>query len=120
MAKEITIQAALNWANGGASVAGSFVAQLDQTGNDGMQETQDVLTSATAITMGNITGAPKALLVKNLDKTNYVEIDSANTFDKFPQKVLPGAVILLAPQTATIYGRANTATVKIMKIAAEA
>lgn len=59
------------------------------------------------------------LLLKNLSAANYVEIDSVNTFNGFPQKILAGEFILLKPQTATIYARANTAEVNLQVVALE-
>ena len=67
--------------------------------------------------LANLTGG---LLLKNNDATNYVEVDSANTFDKFPQKILPGGFLFLASQTLTIYAKANTAAISLTITAAEA
>ena len=93
---------------------------LDMAGDDMLQSTQLIATAATALTFDGITGAPAVLLVENLDAVNYVEIDSANTFDKWPQKLMPGDVVILRSQTGVIYGRANVAAVRIAKVAVEA
>jgi hypothetical protein len=79
--------------------------------------TQLIGTTAEAISFGDVGNPPKKVVVVNRDATNYVEIDSANTFDKFPQKLTPGDFIVLSPQTATIYAKANTADVRIEKMA---
>lgn len=93
---------------------------LDMAGDDMVQSTQLIGLSSEALTFDEITGAPAVLLIENLDATNYVEIDSATTMDKFPQKIEAGGVVLLRPQTGTIYARSNTAAVRIVKAAVEA
>lgn len=121
MSNEIQSSVTLKASKNGASVSVTATDTLDMSGNNMVQQPQSIATSATAIDLGNISGAPKKLLIVNLDPTNYVEIDSANTFDKFPQKILPGGdVILLSPQTGTIYGKANTAAVLINIVAVQA
>lgn len=120
MASEIQFQAALSASKNGARVSQSFGLAMDMAGEDMLGETQSIATSSTALTFGGITGAPKKLLICNLDATNYVEIDSGTSFDKFPQKLEAGDVILISPQTATIYAKANTAAVRIFKVAVEA
>jgi hypothetical protein len=117
MASEITIVGQLNIRKNSAAVGQQFSKSLDLTGTDMLQAPQTIATASTTISLGNITGAPKKLLIANLDATNYVEIDSVNTFDKFPQKVLPGDFILLSPETGVIYGKAHTAAVQIMIVA---
>ena len=120
MANETSFTASLTVSKGGATIDRSFSKSLDMTGAQMCNLTQNVGTSAEAITFGDISGAPEKLLIKNLDATNYVEIDSADTFDKFPQKLVAGDFILLSPQTGTIYAKANTAAVNILKLAVEA
>lgn len=74
-----------------------------------IQGSEAILTTATTLAPGSLTGAGKLLFI-NLDAVNFVQIDSANTFDKFPQKVGPGEAVLLSPQTTTLYAKADTAT----------
>lgn len=120
MAREITYSVNLNVSKGGARVSHAKSQTLDMTGDDMLQSTQLIGTTAEALTFDEISGAPAVLLLENLDAANYVEIDSAATMDKFPQKLMPGDPILLRPQTGTIYARANTASVRIVKAAVEA
>ena len=111
-----TIQATANE----MTITAPVSVNITTTANALLDETQSVGTVAEAITFGDMSGAPRKLQIKNLDGTNYVEIDSADTFDKFPQKITAGDFIVLAPQTATIYGKANAAAVLIRKTAFEA
>ena len=120
MSREITYNISVNASKGGARVSHGATKTLDMAGDDMLQSTQLIGTSAEAITFEDISGAPAVLLIQNLDAANYVEIDSANTFDKFPQKLLAGESVLLKPQTGTIYAKANTAPVRILKVAVEA
>lgn len=120
MANEIQVAVSLGATKGGASVAKDASGTITMSGEDMGAHTQVITTSATAMNMGTVTGAPAAVLVKNLDPTNYVEVDSANSFDKFPQKIRPGCGIILFPETATMYLKANTASCLVEIAMAEA
>jgi len=76
-------------------------------------DTQIIGTTSETLALGDLSNLTGGLLIKNMDTTNYVLIDSATTFDKFPQKILPGGAIFLASQTLTIYAKANTASVVV-------
>jgi hypothetical protein len=101
-----------------ALIRGSVSSTVTQTGNENFGGTQSIATSSTAVQLGAVSTIG-ALMVINTDATNYVEVDSGTAFDKFPQKILPGKSILLAPQTTTIYAKANTAAVIIRVVAVE-
>lgn len=113
MANEISANASVQVNKGGVNETLSAQSQETMAGANVAKKTQTIATSSTALSIASITGVPPVLLVKNLDATNYVEIDSASTFDKFPQKLLAGTFVLLRPQTATIYLRANTLAVQV-------
>lgn len=120
MSGTFTIGATLTAAvaeNVGPSVSTTkAIALTSDVTSDGIQS---IATSATALTFGNISGAPAVVYIQNLDATNYVEIDSSNTFVNFPQKIPAGAAIALLVQTGTIYGRANTSAVRCRIVAAK-
>jgi hypothetical protein len=127
MANEIQYSAMLQAAKNGASIGQQLTGVCDMAGAQMTQKTQNIGTTAEAISFDDISGAPKLVLLQNLDPTNYVEIDSASTMDKFPQKLLPGpsagipgTFILLAPETGTIYAKAHTAAVNLLVLAVEA
>ncbi len=125
MSQEIQTQVGIIVQKGGAVAQANYQSVLDMSGTEMVKVTQTIPTSATALVFGSISGAPKKLIIANLDGTNYIEIDSANTFDKFPQKIYPktasGQVdsIALNPQTGTIYAKANTASVQVEITAAK-
>lgn len=115
MANEISATTNVSITLSGQSASGNTTYRADLAG-DFVGEEQNVGTSAEALDFGDVT-SPKILYVRNLDDTNYVEIDAVNTMDGFPQKLMPGDAIILLPQTSTVYAKANTASVKIFFIA---
>lgn len=118
MANEINISANISVNKGGWNAKGSGSKSITMSGADMLQDTQDIGTSAEAVTWGEITGAPKYVFIKNLDSTNYVTIGWTNPPTEIP--LLPGEIALFPTSTATFYALANTATVKIGKVACEA
>lgn len=117
-----TINLAASFAYNGLTTSFGSTATLSstQSGSGVLLGVQTIGTTAEAIALGDLANVRGGFLLKNEDATNYVEIDSANTFDKFPQKILPGGFIFLAPQTLTIYAKANTAAISLSITAAEA
>lgn len=95
------------------SVTTNAANTYDQAGTGVLLAQQTIGTTSEAIALGDLANVTGGLFIKNNDATNYVEVDSANTYDKFPQKILPGRAILLASQTVTLHAKANTAAVTI-------
>jgi hypothetical protein len=93
-------------------------ATTTAAGTDFIAATQEIDTSAEQIELGDLASAAY-LMIRNLDATNYVEIDNVNTIDNFPQKLLPGTFVILRPQGVTLYAKANTAAVQIQLLAVE-
>lgn len=120
MANEIQMAVQLAALKSGAQVGYSTAANEDMTGSNLIQTTQPIGTSWEALTFGDISGAPAALLVKNLDATNFVELALANDGTQKFAKIKKGKAILITPSTATIYAKADTAEVVVMKVACEA
>lgn len=118
MANEIQASCSLSASKGGASVSVTGSINPTMAGDQMIQNVQIIGTSSEALVLGDVTTIG-FLLVKNLDSTNYVEVDSATTFDNWPQKILAGEAILLKPQTATLYGKANTAACNVQITAIE-
>lgn len=103
---------------GGTSAISYPVTTVTASGGDMVRTTQSIGTSAEAIVLGDLATAA-VLAVYNTDATNYIEVDSVNTMDKFPQKIPAGGFILLRPQTTTIYAKANTAACVVEILACE-
>jgi hypothetical protein len=103
----------LSYSGGTDSFATTATATFDQAGTGVLLANQTIGTTTEAIALGDLANVGGGLFIKNNDETNYVEVDSANTYDKFPQKILPGRAIFLASQTTTLHARANTAAVSI-------
>lgn len=118
MANEISASASLSANKNSISVSNSFSRSADMAGSELILSVQSIGTTAEAVALGDVSTIG-FLMIKNMDETNFVEIDSANTFDKFPQKLLAGDFILLKPQTTTIYAKANTSACSIVVQAVE-
>jgi hypothetical protein len=119
MANSISVNAqlVLNLAAGG-SISGTASQTNSQTGTHGIENVQNIGTTAEALVLGDLANAA-FVLFKNLDATNYVEVDAASAMTSFPQKVLPGGFILLSPETITIYAKAHTAACDCLIVACE-
>lgn len=108
MANEIVFNATFQVAKAGAAVSMALALTEDLVGNNFGNNVVNIATSGAVIDIGSCS-AIGWLLVKNLDPVNYIEVDAANNFALFPQKILPGEMIALRPETTTIYAKANTA-----------
>lgn len=119
MANEITVSLSISASKTGS---GSFTTprlafQADMAGDNlvgGL--TQDVGTSAEALTFGDISGAPGAFVIKNEDATNFVTYGFTNPPTELI--LLPGASNVITPSTGTIYAKADTAACRVTKWAA--
>lgn len=111
MANEISVNLSQTISKTGESVSSNATYQANLAGPQFIGVELSVGTAAAAINIGGIT--PSVIFIKNLDTTNYVEIDSAIGISSFPQKLFPGQAILLLPETGTFYGRANTAPCQV-------
>lgn len=117
MANEINTNISVTVSVGGQSATGTVTTPSDLTtafiGNE-----QIIGTTDETILMGDVSGTPVFIFIKNLDATNFVLVDSASTYDKFPQKLYPGKGVYLLPQTGTIHIKADTASCKVFVLAA--
>jgi hypothetical protein len=100
-----------------SSISSSF--NLTMTGDDMIQNTQVIGTSSEAVDLGDITGAPGAIIIKNLDATNFIEIGGDSGLTVFKTKLLAGQFTMFQPSSATLYAKADTANVRIQIIATE-
>lgn len=119
MAKSISVSAFLSVSGDGVTATGNLSGlTITPSGQNVFSNQQSIATSSTALSLGGISSIGY-LWIKNTDATNYVEVDSASTFDKFPQKILPGEAIMLKPETTTIYAKAHTSAVLVEVVAGE-
>jgi hypothetical protein len=89
-------------------------------GDDLIQTTQSIGTTAETVSFGEISGAPQAVMITNIDATNYVEFGGDSGLTVFKVKLLAGKSMYFTPASATLYAQANTAAVRIQIIAVEA
>ena len=115
MAKEITASVSTVITDTGNQVQGNAASQADFSGKLIATEIT-VPTASTLLSLGSVT-TPTVIFIKNTDPTNYIELDHVTGFTAWPQKLLPGEGIILYPEDGTIYGKANTASVKIWVVA---
>lgn len=122
MANEVTIAVSLSASKGGAIVnPGTKTKQLTMAGSNMLQNTVSVGTSSELLSLGDISGAPSAVMITNLDATNYVLISGETGFTAVMQmKLLAGETVLIKPLAATLYAKANTAACLIQVVAVEA
>lgn len=120
MANELFTAVKITARKGGANLVVDSSVSQDMTGSEIVQTTQSIGTSAETVSLGEISGAPKQVLIKNLDVTNFVEIGGDSGLTVFKLKILPGCSNLISPSSATIYAKADTAAVRILVAAASA
>jgi hypothetical protein len=125
MANEITAVVSLSASKSGASIntvgsSGSATKQYDMTGADMASGTANIGTSDEALPIPADIATCKALFIKNLDATNYVEF-SYGTGGSFAAvvRIDPGMSVLFRPTSTTCYVKANTAACDIFWAAVE-
>lgn len=119
MANEGYFSITLSANKGGAKVNHTVSKRFNMTGAAMLQGTQSIGTTAELVDFGDITGAPQAVLIQNLDATNYIEVGGDSGLTVFKQKIPAGWSQLVTLSSATLYAKANTAAVNIMVIAIE-
>lgn len=118
-ANSVNVSAQLNVSlAAGGTVSGIASTSFSQAGTHSIENVQNIGTTAETLVLGDCANAA-FILFKNLDSTNYVEVDSASAMTSFPQKVLPGGMILLSPETITVYAKAHTAACDCLIVACE-
>jgi len=119
MANEITYTVNLTARKAGAVVnPGAITETLTMAGDDMIQSTQVIGTSAEALSLGEVSGVPSVVMLKNLDATNFVLVGFTNPPTEI--KILAGGALLMTPATGTIYAKADTAACRVLVCAVEA
>lgn len=119
MANEITQNIQISASKGGADVSIASRERFNMTGNDMSQLTQNIGTTAETLNLGDISAAPRQLVVKNLDQTNFVEIGGDSGLTVFKIKLRPNDCCAFEPSSGTIYAKADTASCLVQIIAIE-
>jgi hypothetical protein len=111
MAKEIKSTATVEITpTKGGKMTGSTTLTEDSSGQQyGFSVLAGTLAGAVAL---GVT-APKVVFIQNTDPINYVEVDNVSGMTGWPQKIVPGAGILLRPPNGTLYARAHNDPVEI-------
>lgn len=120
MANEIYTSVQLTASKGGAKITNTVTKRSDMSGDDMIQTTQVIGTTAETVSFGEISGAPQEVLITNLDSTNFVELGGDSGLTVFKLKLTAGKSTLIQPSSATLYAKADTANVRIQILAAEA
>jgi hypothetical protein len=118
MANEISVNLSCAISQGGNNVSSNATYQQNARNGGFIGNEQTIGTSQESLILGDVGTTPVLVMIKNLDATNFVQVDADTAFDKFPQKILPGKAIYLAPETGTIYIKADTAPVVVWVVAA--
>ncbi len=111
MTDELRLGFVLSFSKGNASIKKAEHIEVDVTGDAYESAVQEVGTSEEALAQGADLGTPGYVMVKNMDSTNYVEIGS--TTGVYDIKLKAGQLAVWPHNSATIYAKANTATVKV-------
>jgi hypothetical protein len=117
MAKEITTNLSVSVGKGKSASSGQANTTEDADGGfAGFRQTIGI--TAESIDLGADVATPKVVFIQNLSVTDFVEIDKASTIDVWPQKLLPGAAVLLRPSAgASFFAKADTNPVPIWIVA---
>ena len=119
MANEITLTAGLAATKTVAAInSGTMTKQLTMTGAEMIAVTKlfPADGNGLALNFGLITGAPGAVMVKNLDAANPVTFSIGHTsgFDAGRFAILrAGAVMIFQPYADLVYAKATTAAVRL-------
>jgi len=119
MANEIFESVSFSATKNDAKVEIATSSRVTMTGNELVNSTQVIGTTAELVVFGGITGAPGEVIIKNLDATNYIELGGDSGLTVFKTKLLPGRFTVFQPSSATLYAKANTADVRVQVVATE-
>ena len=119
MANEITQTIQFSVSKNGASATLSNTKRINMTGGGIVNNTQLIGTTAEAVNLGDISGAPSQLVIKNLDATNFVEIGGDSGLTVFKLRIQPGEATVIRPTSGTLYAKADTADVRLQIVATE-
>lgn len=120
MANEITQTIRLTIAKNGASASINTTKRIDMSGGGIVNNTQSIGTTAETLSLGDISGAPSQIAIKNLDESNFVEIGGDSGLTVFKLRINAGETCIIRPTSGTLYAKADTADVRVQIVASEA
>ena len=120
MANEIVQNIQVTASKGGAEVGINSRQRHNMTGSDMVQATQTIGLTAELLILGDIAGAPRQLVIKNLDTTNFIEVGGDSSLTVFKIKVRPNDCCVFEPSSGTVYAKADTAACPVQIVAIEA
>jgi hypothetical protein len=114
MANEITIASSLTAKNGSLTVTQEANTRADQTNKGGVQKIQNIGTSEEVVSLTGVTAA-RAILIKNLDATNFVDIgpESGGAMVGFARLKAGENCMLPLKPSVVVRAKADTAAVDI-------
>ena len=111
MANELAISIRLSFVKSGAKARRSESIKVDVAGDAFTHEVQNIATSEETLGQGADLGTPGYIFIKNLDSTNFVEVGS--TTGVYDLKLLAGEIAIYRHNSATVFAKADTATVNL-------
>lgn len=118
MANEINISTSISATKNGVTLSNNSSKTLDMAGDQMISNVQIVGITYEAALLGDVVTIGY-VFIKNMDTTNFIEVDSATAMNAFPQKLKAGEFCILKPETATIYLKADTAPCNVQVVAFE-
>lgn len=119
MANETQLTGTLSNTKSGVTMTGTVALSITQSGTNSISSIQNIGTTTEALVLGDVTTIGY-LMVKNLDATNYVELDlNTPVAGTAFCKILPGEACIIPTRQTTIYGKANTAACDCLVMAIE-
>lgn len=113
MAGEIRFNATLQVVNGPINVVQKKDIRSDQTTAGAVQRRQQISTGGSTLTLTGVT-QPRAIIIENLDATNYVELGPDSTGLVGLIRLYPGEVAMLPLKpSVVIKGLADTGNVNV-------
>ena len=102
----------------GQTISGTAATNGDMTGTRAMNRIVKATTTDATLPLTDFDNVGQVMLT-NLDPTNSILVDAVNTYNAFPQTLLAGKSIILAPATTTIHFKSSAGTPLLEMMALE-
>ena len=119
MANETQLNLTLSNNKSGVFISGTVGLSITMAGTNSISSVQNIGTATEVLVIGDVTTIGY-LMVKNLDTTNYVELDlNTPVAGTAFCKLLPGEACIIPTRQTVIYAKANTAACDCLVLAIE-